>query len=211
MLGGQFTYGNAGEGFTPNIVTDYFVGSPGGGVKLWQTDYGDLINIAFGSHDSESLNIRLTADPGFKVLLYSFDLAGWSNADYDINAVSVSDGSTTLFSQSDVHVEGNFTGPRHTLFDFNTPLSGSELLIQIDYSNLWGSIQDNIGIDNIRFGQNPLAAVPEPATGLLFVLGLGVSLAFGLRHQQQLSLIVMPCCNDRQWRRESSRFEGRSG
>ncbi len=25
--GGQFTYGNGGEGFTPNVVVDYFAGS----------------------------------------------------------------------------------------------------------------------------------------------------------------------------------------
>ena len=47
-----------------------------------------------------------------------------------------------------------------------------ELLIQIDYGNLAGGQQDNIGIDNIRFGQNPPAVVPLPAAWLLFGSGI---------------------------------------
>ena len=173
--GGLFTYGEAGEGFTPNVVVDYFsmVGGGGSGVSLWQDSYGDLINVVFGNQNSNTLNVRLTADVGFNALLYGFDLAGWPGTDYTINAVRVLDGSTPLFSMSDVLVEGNLTGPRHTSFSFATPLSGGELLIEIDYSNLPGSQQDNIGIDNIRFGQfPPAAAVPEPSSVLLLGIGL---------------------------------------
>jgi hypothetical protein len=175
VVDGQFTYGNDGEGFTPNIVVDYFTGTD---VKLWTTQYGDLTNVLFaraplsGDANPDTLNVRLTAEPGYEVQLHHFDLGGWPNADYTINGVSIFSSTATLFSQSDVVVEGDLTGPRHTAFDFTPPLSAGQLRIQIDFSNLAGSIQDNIGIDNIRFGQNPPALVPVPAAAWLFGSGL---------------------------------------
>jgi len=185
--GGQFTYGEAGEGFTSNVVTQFFSGaattaSPG--VSLWQDRYGDLTNVLYANNFSNFLAVRLTADPSYSVGLFGFDLAGWPNADYVINGVRVVGDSSILFSQTNVLVEGNATGPRHTAFDFGGGLFASELLLQIDFGNLAGSIQDNIGLDNLRFGQNPPpppngdpgpAQVPEPGTLAL----LGVSLLGG--------------------------------
>ena len=64
--GGLFTYGEAGEGFTPNLVVDYFSNVPfGSGVSLWQDSYGDLINVVFGNQNSNMMSVRLTADAGF--------------------------------------------------------------------------------------------------------------------------------------------------
>lgn len=190
VSGGQFTYGNAGEGYTPNVIVDYFTGAAtpiNPGVSVWADSYGDLVNVIFGNQNSTTLNVRLVADPGFLAVLYSFDLGGWSNTDYTINAVRILDGVVPLFEQSNVLVEGNFTGPRRTAFDFLAPVSASDLLIQINYSNLGGNSQDNIGIDNIRFGQNPPAdggnggttPVPLPPTTLL--LGLGLVLLSGFK------------------------------
>ena len=121
--GGFFTYGEAGEGFTPNLVVDYV--TSGYVVKLWQDSYGDLINVAFGNQNSNIFGIKLTADVGFSALLYGFDLGGWPLADYTINAVRVLDGADLLFSQRDVLVEGDANGPRHTEFSFETPLDSS--------------------------------------------------------------------------------------
>ena len=118
--------------------------------------------MLFGDNNSMGLNVRFTADPGYLVQLYGFDLGGWANTDYTINSVSVFAGGSALFSQNDVLVQGDSTGPGHTAFDFTTPLSGAELLIAIDYGNLAGGQQDNIGIDNIRFGQDPPAVLPPP-------------------------------------------------
>jgi hypothetical protein len=174
--GGQFTYGNGGEGFTPNVTVDY---SSGTDVFLWTTQYGDLTNVLYahalaGIPNPNSLTVRLAADSGFQVQLYAFDLAGWSNADYTISAVSVLGGMTTLFSQSNVLVEGNFTGPRHSTFNFASPLIAQDLSIVIDFSNLPGGTQDNIGLDNIRFGQTSPSVTPvsEPGAALLLVSGL---------------------------------------
>lgn len=170
--GGQFTYGNGGEGFTPNVVTHFFTGN-GTGLSIWRDSYGDLTNVVFGNNQSVSLNVQLTADPGYTSDLYHFDLAGWNLADYNINAVRVLSGANTLFSLDNVLVQGaDDGGPMHTAFDFATPLNGAELLIQIDHGNLAVGQQDNIGIDNIRFGQNPPAIVPLPLTAWLFGSGL---------------------------------------
>jgi hypothetical protein len=182
VAGGDFTYGNSGEGFTPNVVAEY---SSANRVALWPVGYGDLTNVMFATQDlgvaPAAMNVRLTADPGFEVLLYDFDLAGYPQADYTIDAVTVYGGVTPLFSQSNVLVEGNLTGPRHTSFAFATPLRGPELLIEIDFSNLALNVQDNIGIDNIRFGQDPPEAMPEempeempePAALPFFLAALG--------------------------------------
>ena len=176
VSGGQFTYGNEGEGFTPNVVVDYFAGTgtpTNPGVSLWASQYGDLTNVLFGNNNSLSLNVRLSADAGFDVELYTFDLAGFPTTDYTINAVRVLSGMNTLFSESNVLVEGSGVfGSQHTSFDFATPLSAAQLLIEIDYSNLPGGSQDNIGIDNIRFGQNPPAVIPIPPAVWLFSAGL---------------------------------------
>ena len=132
---------------------DYFAGSAipnNPGVSLWGDQYGDLTNVLIGNNNSISLNVQLTADTGFDVHLYDFDLAGWPTADYTIDAVNVLSGTNTFFSQNNVLVEGDGPGPGLTSFAFATQLTGAEMLIQIDYGNLAGGQQDSIGIDNIR-------------------------------------------------------------
>ena len=177
--GGQFTYGNGGEGYTPNVVTDYYAGSAiadNSHVSLWQNQYGDLTNVLIGNNNSISLNVLLTADTGFDVMLYGFDVAGWPNSDYLINAIQITDGVNTLFSQSNVLVQGDMSGLRHTSIQFAAPIMGPQLLLTVDYNNLSGGQQDNIGIDNIRFGQSPPAAVPLPHAAVLLLSGLIVLL-----------------------------------
>ena len=105
--GGAFTYGNGGEGFTPNVVVDYFSGNR---VSLWTTGYGDLENVLFAGQGANSLNLRFTADAGYEVLLFDFALAGWPTSDYTIDAVTVTGGGATLFAENDVPVQGDAMG-----------------------------------------------------------------------------------------------------
>lgn len=185
VSGGQYTYGNAGEGYTPNVVVDFFTDT-GTSVNIWTLQYGDLENVAIahaplsGVGSPQNLNIRLTADPGYQVQLWHFDMAGWANADYTIDGVSVLDDGGAVFEQTQVLIEGDFTGPRHTAFDFSSPLTAQQLTIQVDFSNMAASIRDNIGIDNIRFGQTPPAPIPLPASMVLFGSGL-LALLLGMR------------------------------
>jgi hypothetical protein len=181
--GGFFTYGNGGEGFTPDVTVDIFADlatETDPRARLWQTGYGDLVNVVFaegpGTAGSPGLTVRFSASPGYVVDLYGFDLAGFG-VDYTIAAVQVLSEASTLFSATDVLVEGNGSGPQRTTFTFDTPLTASELLLRLDFANIAPAVQDNIGIDSIRFGQTPPGVVPEPATAVLLLLG---GLALGL-------------------------------
>jgi hypothetical protein len=186
--GGFFSYGEAGEGFTPAVAVDLFsseatVGDPA--VRLdGEGGYGDLVNVVHtegpGVGGAESLSLVLTAEPGVAVDLYGFDVAGWHRADYSIAAVAVLADALPLFSATDVPVEGDLSGPGRTTFAFDPPLRAQELLVQLDLSNLDLNVRDNIGIDNVRFGQLP-RPVPEPSRALLLLLGGILLLVFHWR------------------------------
>lgn len=147
--GGFFTYGDGGEGFTPDVSLEiYGDGGPTDPrVNLWQTGYGDLVDVIFGegpgTAGSPTLHVLFTAAPGYVVDLYGFDLAGFGS-DYTIAGVEVLAGAVPLFSASEVLVQGDLAGPGHTTFGFATPLSAPELLLRLDLSNLAASIQDNM-------------------------------------------------------------------
>jgi hypothetical protein len=147
-------------GPTPNVVTQH--GSTDSLVNLyaWSNDYGDLQHIIF-AQEPLPFEFRLVADAGFKVILNSFDMGGWSHLDYpSIASVSVEDGlGSVLYSQADVHIEGDTTGPQHTHFSF-AGVSASELRIKFDsrtdgHGNVLDS--DDVGIDNINFSQSTAA------------------------------------------------------
>jgi len=173
--GGTFLYGQGGEGYTPNVAIDI----AGGGAtptdphaRLWALGFGDLENVVFGLPASQLLTVRLQAEPGFEVALYGFDLGGYPGSDWLIDSVQVLAGTSSLFAQSNALIEGAGPGIRHTAFEFAGPLVAGELLIRIDYSNLAPSRQDNIGLDNLRFGQLPPSPIPEPGPRWLLSAGL---------------------------------------
>lgn len=144
---------------TPNVVVDY---GPADAVPTrWTNAYGDLQCVLYDANNNTgSLEITLTADAGFNVNLRSFDMGGYPNFDYTISSVQVIDAisNAVLFSQNNVLIQGDSTGPQHTTFSFSPALSGRSLRIRFDASNYLGA-SDNIGIDNIVFSQSvPTAA-----------------------------------------------------
>lgn len=169
---GNATYGVGAEGFTPNVLVTYAV-PPASTLIRWNSDYGDLTNVLENEVDGSSyIDVIFTADPGYSVTLFGFDLAGWYRTDYNLpGGVQVTSGADTLFSQSNVLVQGNGLGPKHTSFDFGAGLTGQSLALRINLAGL-GNNSDNIGIDNIRFGQSAPAGVPEPGVWALMILGM---------------------------------------
>ncbi len=176
-----FEYGADG-GFTPRISLDY--GPAGAGPALWDTSYGDLTNVLYQSLlASPTLEITLSADPGFLVRLSAFDLAaadGRFGSDPTINSLRVLDGSGTVLLDKNGETVSK-TGRNH--YQFSTPLEGQSLTIRIDSSNL-GADAEGIGIDNITFGQTAERSLPFRApvpislgAGIVSADATGLSLA----------------------------------
>lgn len=163
-------YGVGAEGFTPNVVVDY--GVVGEDPALWTTGYGDLTNVYFNDADGDTtFTTTFTADAGFLVDLYSFDLAWYFDSSQEVQGFTIRD----LGTNAVLHSQGPFVlagGAAHTSFDFATPLSANQLQLVVDLSGL-GSVSDDVGMDNVRFGQHraPTAAIPEPATWAMMIGG----------------------------------------
>jgi len=192
-----FSYGVGSEGYTPNVTVGYgpfsiFTGGP----SLWRYNYGDLNRSLYQGSTAQPignnynyLEITLVADPGYLVTLNGFDLGGWFEGNYTIDSVSVYDDYFNGFFPADNRVFHDPSalilgaGPAHSSYEFNTPISGRVVTILIDANNL-GDTSENIGIDNIRFGQaidpNP---IPEPAS--LALLGLGTLGLAALRRRRR--------------------------
>lgn len=198
---GSYTYNYliGAEGATPNVTVDYgpfsiFTGGP----KLWRYDFGDLDRVLYqGSLETldgdgqpigfnyDWMMVTLRADPGFDVLLYGFDMGTWTpsgNESLQIARLAVfgSDVSgpdlpvPAAFEVLNPTIAGIDGGlPSRSSFAFGNPIRGNTVTILIDARNL-GDLSEAIGIDNIRFGQDEAAAIPEPGTGLLLLAGLGV-------------------------------------
>jgi hypothetical protein len=202
--GDTFGYGEAGEGFTPNVVANYgpfTLLDVNGGPQLWRYDYGDLERVLYqGSAgpigtDYDILDIELIADSGYEVQLFGFDLGGWPRTDYEINEVVVFDGipfpfltpMNQIFSETGVVVHGDLEGPPHTTFTFGTPLQSDRIFIRIDANNL-GPDSINIGIDNIRFGQvRVVEPVPEPISLVTWLLGGSIGAALYARRRKSVA------------------------
>jgi hypothetical protein len=157
---GGLPYGGAAN--TPRIVIDFGPSTFG-----WYSNYGDLSSVIYTAASDGVLRVTLTADPGYMVSLNSFDLAGWSQTDHVTKSVKIFDSlGHSLFSQSNVLVQGDNVGPRHTAFSF-TSLTSQIINIQIDASNITDAFgAETVGLDNLRFTQ-----VPEPGSLTLAAAG----------------------------------------
>jgi hypothetical protein len=109
--------------------------------------------------------VKLTADPGVLVRLEAFDVGNFGGP-ITIPAIRVLDhNGQPLFAQTN-YVLGASGGP-HSSFTFSPALMDSSLTIDFDLTGLGGN-SDNVGLDNVRFGQD----VPEPSFGLLLPCGM---------------------------------------
>jgi hypothetical protein len=166
---GAFSYGEHGEGFTPNVTVQY---DPNGGTAYtWPSGYGDLIRTLYESDSTARLQLKFSGDPGTSVRLLRWDMATYDTFFHPngvtVNGVAVYGANgATLFSQSNVFVPS--TG--HIRFDtFLTSLIDTALTLEIDARNVTGGFgNEDVGVDNVVFGQ-----VPEPASAVLVIAGAG--------------------------------------
>ncbi|MCA9135134.1 MAG: FG-GAP repeat protein [Planctomycetales bacterium] len=149
---GAFSYGSGSNGpSTPNVEVSY---GDENEARYWGGGYGNLTDVIYRpSSNTDPLEITLTADPGYRVALHGFDMAGWLQADQPINFVEVLDETgTILFRQNTFTILG--ANGTHSSFDFSSALTASTLRIRFDP----GPGSENVGIDNIQFSQVSLIA-----------------------------------------------------
>lgn len=160
--GGSYLQGN---GWTPNITTSYLTVDANGAetspsISYWGTGYGDLLNSAFPASSGRYARVTLTPAAGWDVVLNSFSLAGYPQANLTADRIRVIGANgNELWSSSNLLVNG--VGPSRSNYAPNLRSSGP---LTIEFGTNW-----NIGISNINFDQaNP---VPEPTT----LAGLGIA------------------------------------
>jgi hypothetical protein len=146
--------------------------APGGstvtnqGVRYWDALYGDLTGVAWGSNSAASgvpeITFELTGSGTIR--LNSLDYAGWPTTPRATSFRIYDLSYNLLFNSGAVTAPG--TG--HNTISFNTG-NTSGLRLQ------WGPDGYNAGIDNLSFSlDEPLGAVPEPATWLMMIAGFGL-------------------------------------
>jgi hypothetical protein len=178
---GAFSYG-AGTDLTPNIGIAYRSLDPVTGVttspdiSYWDVRYANLVNVAYPTHPGDMGEISLIPDPGWKVRLNSFDLAGyWPNGpDYPDQPLRILDSAgNVLADYSPLYVSG-------TEVLTITPNLEVEGTIRIQFGANW-----NIGITNVSFDQ--VRSNPEP--GSLILLGVGILglLGYGWRRYRRVA------------------------
>lgn len=159
-------------GGTPNVLVEYGSNNPGvAGPGVWTSGYGDLTNIYFNDADADdAVQILFSADPGFEVGLFSFEMAAFGSDDLMVAGLEVRNGEgDILWSMGATTI---VSGNAHNTFDLGAGVFGSALILDIDLTGL-GFLSDNIGIDNVQFGQRG-GAVPEPGSATLLLLGTGL-------------------------------------
>lgn len=187
-----FSYGNGGEGLTPNVQVDYF-----GAMRISDNPtlrYGNLDKVLFrdGDNTGNIMEFQFVADPGFLVQLYSFDMAVRINfatdppiqEDLPVKAIRVLNGTGTVLFFQKLHPTDAgtpVTDPgtlipgtlplRSNRYDFTAvnggqPFTAETIRIQIDLNQILSKVE-YFGVDNIRFGQ-----IPAPGAAVLLAGGL---------------------------------------
>jgi hypothetical protein len=190
------SYGESGEGYTPNVLTSYSTGLG------WGLGFSTLTNVLYMPVDalgnpSNVLNITFTADAGFQARLLGFSLGAFFDTFGQPNITSYSgvsvlvldESNATLFSQNynldalSLNQAINVTGSNGGSLTLRLDLSG--VLYNPDIGRF---DREYVGIDNIRFAQQSAPTqpsggeIPEPSTFAL-VGGAALLAAFARKRR----------------------------
>lgn len=157
---GAFHYGLE-SGVTPNVTVAYAGDHTWSAFPIfWTTGYNDLINIIENESDGDTgYQVVFQADPNTIVQLESFDVGNWGGS-INVPEIRVADGDgTILFQMAGVTLPANSV-PQHVHLEMPPEVRASKLILRVDTSGL-GGYSDNIGLDNIRFSQDPPAPRPS--------------------------------------------------
>lgn len=161
-MSGGISYTGTGT-FTPHVAAAFGAESLGNGSGLfkWGTGYNDLVDVVYGaingggpgSTGQAELLVTLSADPGYLATIESFDLGNWGPAITAPYVRVVDEAGTVLFEELDVALNPN-TSPDERNFVLSPAPSGKILTLRISVVGL-GGFADNVGIDNLTFGEQP--------------------------------------------------------
>jgi hypothetical protein len=171
------SYGENGEGYTPNILTNYSTGLG------WDLGFSTLTNVIYMpvnvlTNPNNVLDITFTADPGFQARLLGFSLGAFFDTisqpgitSYSGVSVSVFDESNTVLFGQNYNLDANTVNQAINV----TGTNGGSLTLRLNLSGLVYNPdigrfdREYVGIDNIRFAQQsapsqPGGEIPEPST-----------------------------------------------
>lgn len=154
-------------------------------LKHWNLNYGDLAHVVWGGPGPSGYysEISFTALPGYELSLIGFDAGCYLNR----ASCQSFPYSVTLLGGGAV-AAGSVLPPSggHDSVILNTAYSASGYVLR------WGPDGYDGGLDNIAFDVRAVApAVPEPASWVMMILGLGaVGGALRRRHPVSIGLRV---------------------
>jgi hypothetical protein len=182
----NFTYGNNGEGYTPNVVVDkkvHFVSNnvlnTSTATRSW-TAAGDRALIAYPATDSRAVGGKwfwtFTADPGYLVKLHSLDFVRFASAPLD--------STVNVYAGNDPQMLGALLYTSGTLSVTNVAQTISpnkvEPSLTLEFVLPIGEPLFNWAADNIVISQQ---LVPEPASASLAGAGL-IAALHGVRRRR---------------------------
>lgn len=154
---GGFTYGGAGT-YTPGVLATFGGHENGQSYPLyvWGAGYNDLVDVVYapfiGTPQSDAeLLVTLAADSGARVALLGFDLGNWGQA-VTLPHVRVTDEAGQVLFEELLVALASGASPIERNFRFVPPPVGRVLTVRVGLAGL-GGLADNVGLDNLSFGQ----------------------------------------------------------
>ncbi len=186
LIGSVSDYGQIPDGYgsfaanTPDVAVSYSTnsGEPQTPISevlysylsFWQGEYGDLPAVAYPTTSPNYGVVALTPNAGYSVTLDSFRIAGYPTGEGSElgQSIGVDNGSFQIFSPSVNYYPTDVPHSGDLLFTPNITSTGT---LNIIFGPSW-----NIGINDITFSEQPVAA-PDAASSALLLGAAFLALA----------------------------------